>query len=400
MEAMNRTLITRLALISLIVLAARSVSAQPIPNILAHRPWLEVTAGGAANTHARLNRPPLCLENAVPCLPDSGPQRAGLLEVAGYPRESVGLVGSIDAETHLVSVIGPAQREDVNYFFFGGRIATPLTHGRSLRTLRFFGDAMVGVGRRHIVQRSDMFSSGMGTMVGAGVDWRLCKGLGACLIRGELSYRKFEASARDLDGWRAAFGFVMRLGTETLGVTVPPFPSHRYELGGGITLQTPPDVNLPPLCQSLSLPCGSPRTFPDFGVAISPAIHLNDLLSLAGEVNVFANQWFDNSEPGLFASRAKYNQVRATLVGPRMHSRPIYFGTTNFTAMRLFGQVLAGEQWATEVPARRAVQPGVGMDVTTSRGITVRWQLDYTRVPGPGRNLSGTRVLFGVVYGR
>ena len=68
--------------------------------------------------------------------------------------------------------------------------------------------------------------------------------------------------------------------------------------------------------------------------------------------------------------------------------------------MRLFGQVLAGEQWATVVPARRAVQPGLGVDVTTSRGITVRWQFDYTSVPGPGRNLSGSRVLFGVVYGR
>jgi hypothetical protein len=149
------------------------------------------------------------------------------------------------------------------------------------------------------------------------------------------------------------------------------------------------------LCQSLSVSCGSPRTFPDLGIAVSPALHAGDLFSLTGEVSAFANHWFPAA-----ASRAQINRVRATLVGPRLHSRPIYFGATEFTALRLFGQVLAGEQWATEVPARRAVQPGFGADVTTSRGVTVRWQFDYTRVPGPGRNLSGGRVLVGLVYGR
>ena len=401
MRSMNRTLITSLALISLIVSTPRALWAQPIPNLAVNRPWLEAAVGGAANTHERLNRPPLCLDRSFPCLPADGPARAGVLEVAGYPRETFGLVASFDAETHIVSVIGPAQREDVTFFFFGGRVATPLTHGRSLRTLRFFGDAMVGVGRRQIVQRSDTLSSGRGVMAGGGVDWRLCKGLGACLLRADLSYRKFEASAADLDGWRTALGLVFRLGTETQGVTVPAAASHRYDIGAGITLQTPPDVNLPPLCQSLALPCGSPRTFPDLGIAISPAIHLGDLFSVAGEVSAFANQWFPvPTGTGTFASRAKTNHVRSTLAGPRLHSRPIHFGTTSFTAMRLFGQVLAGEQWATEIPARRALQPGVGMDVTTSRGITVRWQFDYTSVPGPGRNLSGTRLLFGVAYGR
>ena len=400
MTVMDRTLITRLTLTALIVPTPSVLSAQPAPTSTVHRPWLEATVGGAANTHERLNRPPLCQDLALPCLPDTGPARAGLIDVTGYPREGFGLVGSIDAESHIVSVIGPAQREAVNYFFAGGRFATPLTHGRSLRTLRFFGDAMVGVGRRHVVQRSDTLSSGVGAMVGAGVDWRVCKGLGACLLRGEVSYRKFEASARDLDGWRTAFGLVMRLGTETQGVTVPAFPSHRLEIGGGLTLQTPPDVNLPPLCQSLSVPCGSPRTFADLGVAVSPAWHLGDLVSLTGEVSAFANRWFPAVTIGRFGSRATTNLVRSTLAGPRLHTRPIYFGTTDFTALRLFGQVLAGEQWATVVPARRAVQPGFGADVTTSRGFTVRWQFDYTRVPGPGRNLSGSRVLVGVVYGR
>jgi hypothetical protein len=398
---MDRTLITSLALTALIVSTPRALCAQPAPNTVLHRPWLEVAAGGAANSHQRLNRPPLCLDRSFPCLPADGPSRAGALEVAGYPSERFGLVGSIDLESHIVSVIGPAQRENVTYFFFGGRLATPLTHGQSLRTLRFFGDAMAGIGRRQISQRSDMLTSGVGAMVGGGVDWRLCKGLGGCMLRGDVSYRKFEASARDLDGWRTAVAMVWRLGTETQGAAMPSSASHRFEIGGGITMQTPPDVNLPPLCQTLALPCGSPRTFPDLGIAVSPAMHFGDLFSVAGEVSAFANLWYPATmTTGAFATRATTNHVRSTLAGPRLHSRAIHFGTSSANTMRLFGQVLAGEQWATEVPARRAVQPGLGVDVTTSRGLTVRWQFDYTRVPGPGRNLSGSRMLFGVVYGR
>ena len=72
-------------------------------------------------------------------------------------------------------------------------------------------------------------------------------------------------------------------------------PEHRHEPAGptvsfNLTTQTPRDVNVPPLCHDMGLPCGSPRTFPDFGFALSATLPVYSRLAIVGESSVYANQ--------------------------------------------------------------------------------------------------------------
>jgi hypothetical protein len=183
-----------------------------------------------------------------------------------------------------------------------------------------------------------------------------------------------------------------RADAQLSDVTIPPPP--RVEFAAGITMQTPRDVNLPPLCEELALPCSSPRTFPDFGLSAQLALSLDDWLALAGEVGVFGNQWRADAS----ASGQRTNLVRFALAGARLQSRNIRRPSWNY-ALRFFGQVLAGYQASTEVPGGSAIQTGLGLDTWFSNGLGVRVQWDHRFVRKEPRDLSGGRVLVGVVIG-
>src|SRR5262245_66566121 len=92
----------------------------------------------------------------------------------------------------------------------------------------------------------------------------------------------------------------------------------RLDVAAGFTMETPADVNLPPLCGNLALPCGTPRTFPDFGLATSGALYLRRGLALAGEASVFDNVWYSS----LTKEGKEHNHVRSLLGGGRVKLVP------------------------------------------------------------------------------
>jgi hypothetical protein len=59
----------------------------------------------------------------------------------------------------------------------------------------------------------------------------------------------------------------------------------------GITMNTPADVNRPPKCTELALPCGAPRTFPDFGVLAQATVHVIRYVGLVAEGSRYGNAW-------------------------------------------------------------------------------------------------------------
>ena len=269
-------------------------------------------------------------------------------------------------------------------------------HLHELRLALLFGDLLVGYAERNFVQRSDTFSQGLGAQVGAGFDLRLCDRDAMCIIRAQVGYRRFQSSARDLAGWRASVGAGIDVASHpSSAATTTSSGRHHADIGVGFTMATPKDVNLSPLCESLGLPCGSPRTFPDFGLAISPSLRLNDVVSLTGEFNVWANNWVPAS-----SLESDTNHVRAVLAGVRVQTHPLYVSSHDVESIRLFAQVLTGEQWSTILPRRRVVQPGFGVDFISPRQFIVRLQFDYSSVPGPVRDLSGGRFMFGLAFGR
>ena len=93
------------------------------------------------------------------------------------------------------------------------------------------------------------------------------------------------------------------------------------------------------------------------------------------------------------------NYLRLLLVGVRGRVIPPAVGGRKATGVRIFGQLLAGTEWSSVFGGRRAIQPGGGIDARIRDACVVRVQLDYTFVPGELRNLSGSRVLVGLVYG-
>lgn len=367
------------------------------------RPWLDVSVAWSLSGHENLNRPPLCQEHNFPCVASRGPARGAVFTVTGYPRAWIGVIGEVNTYSHLYTPfgVGPA-REEINFLDAGVRIGTPMMNGASLRRARVFGDVMGGFGERHFAQSSDHFSDGRFAQVGVGMDWRLCPRGTLCVVRARIDYRTFQARARDLNGWRASVGVGFQAGQTPPTSTSTIAEAQRAEIAVGFTMQTPRDVNLPPLCQSLGLPCTSPRTFPDFGLDVAPAIRVNHTIRLVGDVSVFGNAWTPaGPSDRLFGPARATNHVRTALMGLRFYAPTIHFQRRgDDQTLKLFGQILGGAQWSSVVPRRRAIQPGFGVDIGTPQPIVVRVQFDYTSVRGPVRDLSTGRILFGVVVGR
>jgi hypothetical protein len=169
-------------------------------------------------------------------------------------------------------------------------------------------------------------------------------------------------------------------------------PPPSVDVGVGFTMHSPPDVNMRPLCEELSLYCvGSGRTFPDFGIDVSAATRVTGPLFVVGDVNVWGNNWYVNGT----AAGHRTNQVLAGLTGLRFRTR--YFKSRHDpSSASVFGQVLVGGQTSIEVPGRRVLQPGGGMDIRLTK-LIFRIQLDYSYSPRPGRNLTTSRGFMGIV---
>ena len=166
----------------------------------------------------------------------------------------------------------------------------------------------------------------------------------------------------------------------------------------GLTFNGPADVNQRPVCDELNLPCNTPKTFPDFGVALQLAVHAAALLAVVAEVSDYANMW---DTVGVDRSANRDNNTIGLLAGARVMTPRLYFAGKDSLGFVLFAQLLGGSESSTVVPTRFALQPGIGLDVRLSHpGLSGRWSIDYRSSRGRPRNLSGPRAMLGFVMTR
>lgn len=171
------------------------------------------------------------------------------------------------------------------------------------------------------------------------------------------------------------------------------------DIAFGVTMNGPKDVNRPPRCTELALPCLTPRTFPDFGVAVQAAAHIGQHAAIAAEASTYVNRWDTTAAVG--APLPRSNHATALLAGPRLTTGLRHLTSTDKQGYRAFAQVLAGTEASTVLPTRFAVQPGAGVDVHLSApGLWIRVSGDYRWTRGGPRNLSGSRVLGALVVAR
>ncbi|MGE5099050.1 MAG: hypothetical protein ACM3SX_03625 [Deltaproteobacteria bacterium] len=167
----------------------------------------------------------------------------------------------------------------------------------------------------------------------------------------------------------------------------------RFDVALGITMNGPADVNQPPKCTELGLPCLSPRTFPDFGLAAQGVVHTTRYLAVAAEASLYNNSW---DSAGV--TKALINHVSSVLLGPRLTTGFRDLGIRNDTTrLDVFAQILGGPEASTVLPTRFALQPGAGMDGKLSpKALSARVTYDYRLTRGSPRNLSGGRFLLAL----
>ena len=193
----------------------------------------------------------------------------------------------------------------------------------------------------------------------------------------------------------SGFGALMAVGVSAVACAqrVDSVAFGRFDVGLGVTIGGPADVNQRPQCKELALPCETPRTMPDFGVVLQGAIRANAYAALVVEGSLYENNWVDAS------GGAAVNHVAAWMAGPRLATRTLTYATRkDTTRFRVFAQLLAGDEASTVLPTRFAVQPGAGFDGKvrwTSAWVRIGYDYRYTR--GGPRNLSGSRIQLAVV---
>jgi hypothetical protein len=169
----------------------------------------------------------------------------------------------------------------------------------------------------------------------------------------------------------------------------------RFNIAIGFTLNGPADVNQPPKCAQLALPCNSPKTFPDLGLNVQAVFLATMHFAVAAELSSYNNQW---DTVGL--NHDLSNHVTALLVGPQFTTaqRALVWGRTT-TRYRAFAQILGGPEASTVLPTRFAIQPGVGIDFKLPPAAwSIRAAYDYRVTQGSPRNLSGSRFLCALVF--
>ncbi len=169
------------------------------------------------------------------------------------------------------------------------------------------------------------------------------------------------------------------------------------DLMAAVSIQAPPDVNQRPTCEQLALPCLTPRTFGDGGLAWSAAVNAGGRIGIVGEISGYWNHWsaYDPTCDPRHSTcvSQKVNHVRACAGGLRIRTPPIHDG---FNRGRLFAQVLAGPQWSDVGPRRTILQPGVGLEGYLQSGVIIRFEFDYRFAPDDMRDLSTGRSLLGI----
>jgi len=172
----------------------------------------------------------------------------------------------------------------------------------------------------------------------------------------------------------------------------------RGEIAAGVSMQAPADVNQKPACEQLALPCLSPRTIGDFGLALSTTIYPTELVGIAGELSVYSNQWVAN-QPDCdhrhsICTVNETNRVAAAQIGVKVRTPVMTHGQAR---ARFFGQVLAGPEVSDVGPTHRTIQPGGGYESYFSNGVGIRLEVDYRFVRADARNLSTSRFLAWLV---
>jgi hypothetical protein len=346
-----------IAMTPAVVSAQTSTSSSPLT-----RHWFEGSVGASIGSHVRATSAPICDDLGQLCVPVARPASVGgSLSLGGRLSDGVSIVARVDTYTQKWNTLeGAAHREYVRYLMVGPRFYASL--GPASARTRFVGEMLFGIVQREIVGVSDPMAEHGGLDVGAGIDWRFAKELGAPSIRA--TGRRVHAGAR-------------------------------IEIATAMTLQTPPDVNLPPRCDALGLPCGTPRTFPDLGLTLSGGAQLSELFSVVGELSAYANLWHSSPTP----DGDEINHVRAVLGGVRFRTPPLWTGGQKPFAMRLFAQLLAGSESSSVTTRHSAIQPGMGADFYAGF-FTLRCQMDYRFVPAGDRDLSAARFAVGLVFAR
>lgn len=170
----------------------------------------------------------------------------------------------------------------------------------------------------------------------------------------------------------------------------------RVEFGAGFTMQTPPDVNLRPLCTEMSLPCGSPRTFPDMGLAVTAARYWK-WFGLTTEAGFWGNHW----SAGIPADSQKTNWVQYAMAGPAVRTKVItLFGSSKPMHVQLNALALTGILSSTLGGAARVQQVGAGFIGWAATNVWVRVQFDHSFTTDEPRDISGWRSLISVVFTR
>lgn len=166
------------------------------------------------------------------------------------------------------------------------------------------------------------------------------------------------------------------------------------EFSLGFTMQTPPDVNLPPLCTEMSLYCtGSGREFPDMGFAVTAARYWK-WFGLTTEAGFWGNNW----RTGMPADSQKINWVQYAMAGPVVRTKVITYGGSNPHYLQLHAQVLAGGLASTLGGTAPALQVGAGITGWAKTNLWIRLQHDYSLSRDEPRDISGGRVLIAVVF--
>lgn len=177
----------------------------------------------------------------------------------------------------------------------------------------------------------------------------------------------------------------------------------RAEITAGFSVQGPRDVNLPPGCDRLGLPCGSGKEFPDFGVGLSVAFYPAGVVGIVGELSDYRDDWFSYRKTCPYplgpppCLMTETNHVGSALVGVKVRSRLLKVaGLGPPTHGRLFLQLLTGPQWSDVGPRQRVLQPAVGFDHYLRSGITFHVEGAYRFAPNGDRDLSTSRFLVGI----
>jgi hypothetical protein len=187
-------------------------------------------------------------------------------------------------------------------------------------------------------------------------------------------------------------------GSRPAAAQVMPGETSPGEIAVAASFNFPRDVNREPDCIDLNLPCrASGRTVPDAGWAFLASRNLTDRFAITGEVGLYHNLW--DSEASVHTLHREDNVVHFLMAGPRVETPFRQQRGRTPSEARLFGQLLAGVAGGDVVIGGFAIQPGIGGDIRFQNGVIVRLQLDYSFVPGPGRSISGARLLLAVGVG-